>query len=868
MTPDRWREIERLYHAALEREQGQRGAFLDEACAGDESLRREVESLLAQEESTGSFLEAPALEVAARGLAEEQARSEGDRGGMVGRTISRYRVLEKLGAGGMGEVYRAHDERLQRDVALKVLPAHILADETARKRFRKEALALSKLNHPNIATVYDFDTQDGVDFLVMEYVAGTTLTKRITDGALPEKEVAQLGIQIAAALEEAQEQGVVHRDLKPGNVMVTPKGQVKVLDFGLAKLVRPVADTAATVSLTETPAAAGTLPYMPPEQLQGKPVDVRTDLYALGAVLYEMGTGQRAFPERESHRLITAILHETPQPPRALNREVSASLESIIFKALEKDPERRYQSARELRVDLERLSGPEPFLAAPRRPGMTRRQLVAMAGVALVALLSVPLGLNVGGLRDRLLGIATAPRIESIAVLPLQNLSGDPEQDYLAAGMHEALITDLARLGGFKRVIARASVMRYQDTDKPMPQIARELNVDAVVTGSVLRSGDRVRITAQLINATTEEHLWADRYERELRDVLSLQNEIVAAITREINLQLTPQEQTRLASARQVNPEAYEDTLKGLFHAQKFTPQDFEIAMNYFQRALEKDPNYALAYAGIARVWTSRQQMGFVPPREAGPRAKAATAKALELDSTLAEVHHRLAVVRGWTDWDWEGANAEFRRALEINPNYAEARAVYSHLLMIMSRPQEAMGQIERALELDPHNPMFQAFYGVVLMFARRYDDAIVQYRNALRTTPNLTFAQTGLWNVFHLKQMYAEALEVAKAYFSALGDHEVEEALDRGYAQGGYQGAMRRAAETLAARSRTTFVPPLGVARLYRYAGDNDRALEWLEKGYEERSPTMPYLGMPGFDSLRDDPRFQSLLRRMNLPP
>ena len=312
MTPELWQKVEEIYHAALEREEGQRAAFVKEACSGDESLRREVESLLAQEEATGSFLEAPALEVADWGLAQEQARSEGNQAGMVGKTLSRYRILEKLGAGGMGEVYRAHDGRLDRDVALKVLPADTLADEAARKRFRKEALALSKLNHPNIATVYDFDTQDGVDFLVMEYVPGSTLTKRITGGALPEKEVAQLGIQIAAALEEAQEQGVVHRDLKPGNVMVTPKGQVKVLDFGLAKLVRPVADTAATMSQTETPAAAGTLPYMSPEQLQGKVVDTRADLYALGAVLYEMGTGQRAFPERESHRLITAILHQTP----------------------------------------------------------------------------------------------------------------------------------------------------------------------------------------------------------------------------------------------------------------------------------------------------------------------------------------------------------------------------------------------------------------------------------------------------------------------------------------------------------------------------------------------------------------------------
>ena len=865
MKPERWQKVEEMYHADLEREQGQRAAFLNEACAGDEALRREVESLLAQEGATGSFLEAPALEVAARGMAAEQAGSEGDRGGMVGKTISRYRVLAKLGAGGMGEVYRAHDERLQRDVALKVLPTDILADETARKRFRKEALALSKLNHPNIATVHDFDTQDGVDFLVMEYVAGATLTKRITDGALPEKELAQLGIQIAAALEEAQEQGVVHRDLKPGNVMVTPKGQVKVLDFGLAKLVRPLADTAATMSMTETPAAAGTLPYMPPEQLKGKPVDVRADLYALGAVLYEMGTGRRAFPDRESHRLITAILHETPQPPRALNREVSAGLESIIFKALEKDPEHRYQSARELRVDLERLSGPEASLATPRRRGMTRRQLVAIGGATLVALLAVPLGLNVGGLRDRLLGTATAPRIESIAVLPLENLSGDPEQDYFAAGMHEALITDLAKLGGFKRVIGRAAAMRYQDTDKPLPQIAQELNVDAVITGSVLRSGDRVRITAQLINAATEEHLWADRYERELRDVLALQNEIVAAITREINLQLTPQEQTRLASARTVNPEAYEAYLRGRFHFGKLTPEDVATALAFYQLALEKDPNYALAYTGIAEVWFARTESQRVQAREAGPRMKAAALKALELDDTLAESHAALAHVRHVYEWDWAGAEAEFRRAIELNPNSANVRTFYGSFLIAMKRPEEGIPLLERALELDPFQSRLQQSYGFNLYHPRRYDDAISQFRKVLKESPNHFPSVLGLSGAFLAAGMYAGYRELSKKLIERdpLG---VNEEIERGYAQGGFQEGMRRGAERAA---QWKLSPPTWVAYMYTYAGENDRALEWLERAYEARTIGMSFLNVaPGWDPLRDDPRFQDILRRMNFPP
>ncbi len=548
---------------------------------------------------------------------------------MIGKSISHYRVTAKLGAGGMGEVYLAHDERLDRDVALKVLPAKTLADEAARKRFRKEALALSKLNHPNIATVHDFDTQDRVDFLVMEYVAGETLSDKLSNGPLPEEEVTKLGRQVADALEEAHDHGVIHRDLKPSNVMVTPKGQAKVLDFGLAKLVQPVSETALTESLTETPAAAGTLPYMAPEQLQGQEVDARTDIYALGAVLYQMATGRRPFPEAQAPQLIAAILNESPQLPSGLNSQVSAGLESIILKALEKDPEQRYQSSRELITDLDRLGGPEPLLAARRRRA-TRRQLLATAAVAVVALLAVTLGLNLGGLRDRLLGTAAPSRIESIAVLPLENLSGDPEQEYFADGMTEALITDLAKLGGFKRVIARSSVMLYRETDKPVREIARELNVDAVITGSVLRSGDRVRITAQLINAATEEHLWADRYERELRDVLSLQNEIVAAIAREINIALTPQEEARLASARTVNPEAHEAYLKGMFHWYKLTPEDLETALQYFELALEKDPISARAYTGIGLVWSGRQQMGLVPPREASPKAKAAALKALE----------------------------------------------------------------------------------------------------------------------------------------------------------------------------------------------------------------------------------------------
>ncbi len=492
----------------------------------------------------------------------------------------------------------------------------------------------------------------------------------------------------------------------------------------------------------------------------------------------------------------------------------------------------------------------------------TRKVAVALAAVVLLS------GLGWWLVRERAgLGGPVDGPIVSLAVLPLQNLMGDPEQEYFVDGMSEALIADLSKIGALK-VISRTSVMQYKDARKPLREIARELGVDGIIEGSVLRADGRVRITAQLIRAATDTHLWAESYERDLQDVLRLQSEVAQAIAREIEIVVTPEEEARLASASTVNPEAYEAYLKGQFHWYKQSPQDYETALEYFQLALEKDPNYALAYTGIAAVWGGRQQHGLVPPREAGPRAKAAALKALELDSTLAEVHHRLAAVRVWTDWDWEGGEAEFRRALEINPNYAEARAVYSHLLMIMRRPEEAMAQIERALELDPFNSFFQGMYGVDLIFVRRYDDAIVQFRNALRTAPNDLLAHYVLWDALHMKRRYEEALVEAKAHYDAAGDREAGEALARGYAEAGYPGAMSLAAETLAARSKLTYVSPFDIAHLYALAGENDRTLEWLERAYEERDPNMPYLSViPVFDPLRDDPRFQDLLRRMDLP-
>jgi TolB-like protein/tRNA A-37 threonylcarbamoyl transferase component Bud32 len=497
---------------------------------------------------------------------------------MIGQTLGRYRIVEKLGAGGMGEVYRAHDEQLKRDVAIKVLLADTLADDHARKRFRKEAETLSKLNHPNIAQIHDFGSQDELDFLVMEQVPGESLKDKLDQGSLPEKELIRLGGQIADALQEAHERGVVHRDLKPGNVKLTAKGQAKVLDFGIAKLLQSVTE-ATTQTFTETHSLAGTLPYMSPEQVRAEPVDARSDLYSFGVMLYQMATARRPFEEKVSTVLSDAILHQAPPAPRTVNRKLSVGLENIILKCLEKEPER---------IDLERLGAGIPVAAPARARPWTRRLWFAAVGV--VALAALLVGWNVGGLRDQLLGRPAPGDITSIAVLPLENLSGDPEQDYFADGMTEALITDLSKIGALK-VISRTSVMQYKETKKPLPEIAQELNVDAVVEGSVLREGERVRISAQLIEARTDQHLWAQRYERNLTSILALQSEVARAIASEIRIAVTPAEEARLASARSVNPEAHEAYLKGRYYWNQRTAEGFRKAVEYFQQAIEADPD-------------------------------------------------------------------------------------------------------------------------------------------------------------------------------------------------------------------------------------------------------------------------------------
>jgi TolB-like protein/Tfp pilus assembly protein PilF len=491
---------------------------------------------------------------------------------------------------------------------------------------------------------------------------------------------------------------------------------------------------------------------------------------------------------------------------------------------------------------------------------LRRKRAIFYACIAcsLIVITVIALGLFTGG----------AAAIGAIAVLPFENLTGDLEQEFFVDAATDELIGQLAQIGAW-RVISRRSVMQYKGANKPLPEIAQDLGVDAVVEGTVLHVGDSVRIRVQLIEALPEErNLWAQTYDRDLADVLVMYKEMARAIVDKTGVKLTPQEETILASTRQVNPEAYEAYTKGMFHFYKLTSQDLELAFQYFELALEKDPDYALAYVGIAHVWGGRQQQGLVSASEAGPKAQAARLKALELDDTLADVHYTFATQRTWGEWDWEGAEEAYERAIELNPNYPDPRAYYSQFLFMMNRPQEAMVQIERALELDPFSAVFRSLYAWDLMYAHRFDDAVEHLQETLRTSPTDQLTLSALKSAYHLKGMHEEALEIWRTWFTVLGDGESQDALTSGYEEGGYSGALNRMAEVLIARSRTTYVTPWQVATLYTRAGKNDEALEWLERAYEAHDSNMPYISIdPIFDGLRDDTRFQDLMRRMNFP-
>lgn len=766
---------------------------------------------------------------------------------MNSETVSHYRILKKLGEGGMGEVYLAEDTRLGRQIALKVLPASYQYDPERRTRFLTEARAASALRSPNIAAIYDIGEHDGAMFIAMEYVDGEVLSEHISRRTMPTAEIIEITMQIADTLDEAHALGIVHRDIKSSNLMVTERGLVKMLDFGLAKVIRPESggnEGDPTVPLgaqTAVGIVMGTVSYMSPEQALGHKIDQRSDLFSLGIVVYEMLTGRLPFDGSSTTEIIDSIIHKEPIAIARFNYDVPPELERIARKCLEKDRQRRYQRACEISANLRNL----------RRDGGTGETTNASGT-----------GKTQPSRRSR-----SRKAIDSLAILPLVNASGDPDAEYLSDGITESIINTLSQLPKL-RVMARSTVFRYKGGEVDPQVVGRELGVRAVLTGRVLQRGDLLIIKAEMADAGDGSHLWGEQYSRKLSDIFTIEEEISREISEKLRLKLSGAEKKQLAKRYTENGEAYQLYLKGRFHWNKRTEEALKKGIDYFKQAIESDPAYALAYAGLADSYNILASYSAVAPKDAFPLAKAAASRALELDSELAEGHTSLAFAKFGYDWKWTESEREFRRALKLNPGYAMAHNWFGVTVVAQGRFDEAFDQINRALELDPLSLPINTNAGWLLHLARRYDEAIEQYLRTIELDEGFGLAHRRLGQTYAQTQMYNEAVvEFQKAVKLSGEDVELLSARAHFYATLGETGKAKEVLELLEERSKNTYVPAYLVARVHLGFGDNDRVFEWLNKACDERYGYLAYLNVdPMFDSVRSDARFADLVRRVGL--
>ena len=864
MKNDGWEKAKKIFADVRKLAPEKRLQYLNQVCADDAEMRREVESLLASFDEAESFMESPAVGEVADVIESSAKKIE------KGVCFKHYEIIEQIGEGGMGEVYLAKDTSLNRKVALKLLAAHILEDKERVSRFHQEAFATSALNHPNIVTIYKIGEWDGRDFIATEFIDGMTLRSLLRKKKLSIGETLDVALQVASALAAAHSAGIVHRDIKPENIMIREDGLVKVLDFGIAKY-RPTEKGQKSLVETEIGEIIGTAAYMSPEQARGLEIDARADIWSLGVILYEMIARKLPFAGKTKSDRIAAILEHEPAPLNKRRRDVPPELEQIVNRALDKNKEKRYPEISEMAEDLRYLRGitgdktSSPLILPSSRKSAVLRYYFLSAVLAMASLITGVIGFTYY-FRSAENRSSTATGKKALAVLPFVNASQDPNAEYLSDGITESIINNLSQLSDLK-VMSRNSAFRFKNNQADTRAIAAQLGVETLVTGDIRQIGDKFVINVRLIDGRDDSQIWGNQFVRTNADVIAAQNEIAQAVASNLRLKLTGSEQKQLTKRYTDNVEAYQLYLKGRYHIFKITPSEIQKGISYFQQAIEIDPNYALAYAGLSDAYRAVALSGSTSAAEIMPKAKAAAQKAVEIDNSLAEVHTSLSSIMFWYDWDWRASENQLKRALEINPNNADARIFYAYLLSNTGRHAEALVDAQRARELDPLSLLFNALEGQFLLHGGLPDEALDRLQKTFELDLNFGLAHSFASSVYIEKGMFAEAVAEARRAKELLpGFSHPVAFLCFALVKSGRQAEARNELERLLKLSKERYVSPYDIALIYNALDERDETFAWLERGFEQRDPRMTFLKVePKWNNLRNEPRFVSLLKRMN---